>query len=1243
MRFRSIDPKEATRELIKYRPLRNEMDLFKGNLSHLLDNIDSDEREEHLKNNIRDFLLDTFYKDTNFINTKDAKDLVIHNGKTNKESVGVIIEAKRPGNKGEMLSIEKPNTKALHELVLYYMEERITGNNIDIKHCIATNIYEWFIIDAQYFEKFFARNKGFVKQYQEWKAGQKVTKDTALFYNDIVKPFVDSLDEVMDVAYFDIRTYEKELKGTNKVNDKKLISLYKIQSPYHLLRKSSVDSNTLNDKFYKELLYIIGLEEAKDGGKSIIRRRQDRNAGSLIENTITRLEEGDLYRITGLNQYGKDKEERIFNIALELALTWINRILFLKLLEGQLVNYHRGDQEYRFLDARNIHDFDELHKLFHLVLARTYSERKEDVKEKYKNVPYLNSSLFEKSELENQAVAINQLENNLTLALMPNSVLQDKNKKNESLRSIDYIFRFLDAYDFASDGKDDIQEDSKALISASVLGKVFEKINGYKDGSIYTPGFITMYMCKEAIRKSVVQKFNEHYGWQCDTIDAVHNKIENINEANNIINSIKICDPAVGSGHFLVSALNEIIAIKAELHILQDENGKRIKEYDIDIINDELVILDEYNDPFIYNPNNRESQRIQKTLFNEKKKIIENCLFGVDINVNSVKICRLRLWIELLKNAYYIDIGAHQELETLPNIDINIKSGNSLLSRYALHTDLTLALKNVNHTIPEYRKAVYDFKNATDREEKYKLTTLINDIKNGFQTYFSIHDDRRDKLSKARGELIKLQSETLFESTKGNLTIKKKIETLNARIKKLENEIEEIKNNVVYQTAFEWRFEFPEVLDDNGNFEGFDVLIGNPPYIQLQKMGESADILQQQDYRTFVRTGDIYCLFYEQGIRLLKPNGYLAYITSNKWMRASYGESMRDFFITDSNPLQLIDFVNLQLFDAATVNTNILITQKASYSGEVQTCSIEENVNSLKNMSDYFRLHATISTSFEVGKNWAILSPVEMQLKRKVEESGVQLKHWDIQINRGILTGFNEAFIISEETKNSLISKSPKNAEIIRPILKGRNIRKYIANDHSLWIIHAHNGLKKFNIPRVDINDYPAVLSHLEQYKVQLVKRQDKGDYWTNLRNCAYLKEFDKEKIVWLELTDLPKFAYDNTGIMVEATGFIMTGESMKFLTAFLNSKLCEWYFDKITTTSGVGTNRWKKIYIESLPIPKISSEQQASFVKYIDEIIAITQSGESIKDLEDAIDEDVYKLYGFGEIEINILKRGIK
>jgi len=717
MRLITQAPKRTlNKAFLKQRPLRSQMDLFKTELITLLGRIDLNESEEFHKNLVSDFLKKAIYQDNNFINTKGRQDLVIHNGKDNKTQVGVIIEAKRP-NKGEWFTADKPNGKAIQELVLYYLRERIECNNIDIKYLVATNINEWYIIEAKYFENFFYKNKALVRHYEEWRDGKKVTKDTGLFYNEIAKPFIDQLDEEIPCTYFNIQNYVKVLKNEDKADDKNLIALLKILSPQHLLKVPFAnDSNELDDKFYKELLHIIGLEEAKENGKNIIRRKvENKNPASLLEMAIKKLRTKGIHKITDVKAFGETSDEQYFNIALELCITWINRILFLKLLEGQLISYQKGDRSYRFLNSVLIHDFDELFKLFHNVLAVNISGREDEIKTKYKLVPYLNSSLFEISELEDLTICIDSLDNSETLDFNNTSILKEQKKKNDKLKTLDYLFFFLDSYDFASEGSENIQEDNKPLINASVLGKVFEKINGYKDGSIYTPGFITMYMCRQSIRLAVIQKFNEAKNWNIKTFEELYNKIDDIKEANKIVNDIKICDPAVGSGHFLVSALNEIIAIKSELKILSDTKGKRLKEYTVEVENDELYVTDEEGEIFDYKPQNKESQRIQETLFLEKQTIIENCLFGVDINPNSVKICRLRLWIELLKNAYYKEDSNYTELETLPNIDINIKCGNSLLSRFNLKADVFESVPNFKKKLNDYKFWVNQYKNAKDR------------------------------------------------------------------------------------------------------------------------------------------------------------------------------------------------------------------------------------------------------------------------------------------------------------------------------------------------------------------------------------------------------------------------------------------------------------------------------------------------------------------------------------------------
>ncbi|HMI08236.1 MAG TPA: Eco57I restriction-modification methylase domain-containing protein [Flavobacterium sp.] len=1211
----------------------------------LIENCNEKETEEHHKNLVSDFLRKTYYRTDYFINTKGRNDLVIHNGKDAKTSVGVIIEAKSPTNKSEMIAVAKLNCKALQEAVLYYMRERITHKNTDLKYVIITNIYEWFIFDAQLFNKLFAENKSFVKQFEDFENKRSSGNTTDYFYKQIAEPFIAQLPATLEYTYFDIRKYDRLLRNADKEDDKQLIALYKLLSPEHLLKLSFAnDSNSLDKNFYSELLHIIGLTETKEGGKKLIERNKpgQRHSGSMIENAILQLESMDkLSRLGNTKQYGDNTDERLFNVALELTITWVNRILFLKLLEAQLIAYQAKDKAYAFLNSEKIKDYDNLNTLFFQVLAKKDSTRNTDVQKVFSKVPYLNSSLFEMTDLEHSMFPISQLEDNKTLPLLTGTVIKDSlGKKAAGERNaLHYFFSFLDAYDFASEGAEDIQEDNKSLINASVLGLIFEKINGYKDGSIFTPGFITMYMCRETIQKAVIQKFNEAKGWNCKTFLELQNQTHNTLESNAIINSLKICDPAVGSGHFLVSALNEIIVIKSRLEILCDNEGRRLQHYYLEVINDELIVTDDRNNFFQYNPLSAESRRVQEILFHEKETIIENCLFGVDINPNSVKICRLRLWIELLKNAYYKGPD-FTELETLPNIDINIKSGNSLISRFPLDTDLKKALKESKWNIESYKLAVATYREADSKEQKRDMERLIADIKSNFRSEISSKDPKKLGLEKSKGVLLNLTTQTdLFgRSKKEETEWNKKVKSTVLEIAKLEKEIEEIKANKMFENAFEWRFEFPEVLDDDGVFRGFDAVIGNPPYIQLQKMGQASIDLEKMGFETFARTGDIYSLFYELGFRILKQNGLLTFITSNKWMRAAYGESLRKYFVEKTNPIVLIDFGGVQIFDAATVDTNILIAEKCVYLGSTNACVLDKSFV-INKLSDFIRQYSN-PYKFEIYDSWVVLSSVEKQIKDKIMKIGVPLKDWDITINYGIKTGYNEAFIITGEKRLELIKEDPKSEEIIRPILRGRDIKKYGYISPDLWLINTHNGIKDKGIKPIDISGFRAIKRHLDKYIFELQNRTDKGDTFYNLRNCAYMEDFFSPKIIWIELVDKGRFALDRDDHYLTLNGtFIMTGSDLEYITCILNNPITSWHFNTFCISSGVGTNQWRELYVKKLFIPNIPEIQREPILSIFKEIINYKKLGKPTDYLENELNRNIYDVYNLSYNEIEFIE----
>jgi adenine-specific DNA-methyltransferase len=1239
MKLHSLNPRKAlNKAFLKVKPGRTEIELFKQNLIGLLGHINDSETEEFHKNLIADFLKKTYYDPNHFINTKGRNDLVIHNGKDAKTSVGVIIEAKSTTNKAEMVSKTNLNTKAFHELILYYLRERVKNKNLEIKNLLITNIYEWFVFDALLFDRLFGKNKQLIKQFEDFEAGRLSGSTTDFFYIEIVKPFVDKINIDIDFAHFDIRDYEKVIKNSDKRDDTHLISLFKILSPEHLLKLPFAnDSNSLDKGFYAELLHIIGLTETKEGGKRLIERNKEaqRNSGSILEDTIIQLDSLDkMNRIEKSYMFGESKEERLFNVALNLNITWINRVLFLKLLEGQLITYHKGDKSYSFLNLSKIKEYDDLNKLFFQVLAKKNEERNSDVKTAFEKVPYLNSSLFEPTDLEHQTVFISNLADNKTIPVLSTTVLKDAQGKKLSgnLSTLQYLFEFLDAYDFSSEGSEDIQEDNKMLINASVLGLIFEKINGYKDGSFFTPGFITMFMCRETLRKAVIQKFNEVKGWECLEFNELYNKISDKKEANAIVNAIKICDPAVGSGHFLVSALNELISVKSDLGILQDKDGKLLRDYDIHVENDELIITDSDGKLFEYNPKSKESQRVQETLFHEKETIIENCLFGVDINPNSVKICRLRLWVELLKNTYYKTVN---ELETLPNIDINIKNGNSLINRFALDSDLKIALKKSNISTQDYKTAVADYRNAESKEQKRTLEMLIDSIKSGFHTEISRNSKEVRDLLKFRAEYYtKYESEQLFETalTKAQQKDKKELEV---KIQKLESFIDEVQNNKIYENAFEWRFEFPEVLNDEGDFIGFDAIIGNPPYIQLQKMGADSEALGKIGYETYERTGDIYSLFYELGHRILKTQGLLSFITSNKWMRAAYGESLRRFFVEKTDPQILIDFAGAQIFDTATVDTNILMYAKDKNRQQTLVCDIKEKM--LINLSDYFRQNANL-TVFSGAESWVVLSHVEKQIKHKIEKIGIPLKNLDIKINYGIKTGFNDAFIIDGDKRKEFIEQDSKNDEIIRPILRGRDIKKYAYNFADLWLINVHNGIKEKGIKPININDYPLIKEHLDQFYIQLEKRTDKGETPYNLRNCAYMEDFYKQKIVWGNLNLGASYTIADEGMFINAPSPILVPAD-KFILAILNSKLADYFIRSLGVTRNGGYFEYKPMFVEQLPIPLVSNSTRDSIISLVEKRLEAKTGNLENSKIDELLNQKIYEMYELTAQEIEFIE----
>jgi len=1213
-----IDIKQSLKKAYrKQRPTREEIELFRCELVRMLDEANLNETEEYHKGLLKDFLKNIAYNDY-FINTKERSDLVIHNGKNSKSSVGVIIETKRPGNKTEMPTIDNINKKATQELLLYFLRERVTKKNFEIEHLIVTNFYEWFIFDASEFEKI-AENAKLKKHFKDFEEGRLLFDKTESFYKEIASPVFEQEKDKIGFTHFNIRDYKKHLKKQTKTGDNKLIELQKILSPTHLLKLPFAnDSNTLNQEFYSELLHIIGLEEYKQKGKKLIRRKElgNRNEDSLIEAVITQIMSLDkLSRITSVERFGDNVDEQLFNIGLELVITWINRVLFLKLLESQIVSYHNNN-DYLFLNIEKVPEYDDLNTLFFQVLAVEKKHRPKAINEKYPNVPYLNSSLFEPTELEQQTIVISNLPDNTSLSLYKKTVLKDN---EERLRTLEYLFRFLDAYDFSSEGKEDIAEENKTLINASVLGLIFEKINGYKDGSFFTPGFITMYMCRETIRRSVIQKFKEQTDFDSDEFGDLVNftkrkyKKYELKSHNEIIDSLKICDPAVGSGHFLVSALNEIIAIKAKLEILTDENGELLGNYAIEVDNDELMILDSNGDFFKYNSENREAQRIQKTLFNEKQTIIENCLFGVDINTNSVKICRLRLWIELLKNAYYKEDG---ELETLPNIDINIKCGNSLISRYPLDTDLKEVLRESRFSIDAYRIAVNTYRNAKNKEQKRAMIKLIDKIKDTFTESIDSNHPKRKERAKFMGKLISLVDQGELFHIESKKSRRKKIEKLTKSIEKVEAEIAELESCVIYRNAFEWRFEFPEVLDEKtGAFTGFDIVIGNPPYgilnkkqnqkVALSIQKEAVEIIKR-DFPVAASGGINACrIFFNLGLNLSHKNGYQSMIIPFGILTDKTSVNLRrhifdyhSFLTIDAFPER--DNKKRRVFEEVKMSTAIILTCRGR-----------------------------VSEKFNLGVSYA----------RKIETEN----RFDLE--------YDDVIKISPDLCTIPIT-NPDEYNVLANIYSGNNlinlgsISKCLTGEADMTF--ANNAMtqnsndailiKGAQVDRFEVKYDPAKISQgeIEYLNIDLFQKGYKG---------KKLKDVHKRRLILQGLTGvnetfrLKATIIDPPAFLANSCNYILDTHTMpfSFVLGLINCRLLNFVFRCKSTSSNV--NGYE---VDELPILKnIDETIQKDIEKLVDKILSTKRKYPKIdtSKLEAKIDRMVYHLYGLTEEEIAIVE----
>lgn len=1197
------------------------MEKFREALSNHLPPKPDNGPESNYEDNVKALLEDTFYKGKNKIARRQDvnTDLNIFEDNTTSSSPVVLIEMKKPAEKGEMLTKNDLNRKALHELILYYLTELLDNrHNNAIRYLIASNGYDWYVFEETMFRRLFASKK-FLQEYRKVKPNEpKLYKETTKdFYAYVAKEISDeSLTDKMACIYF-------SLKDWDKMSNQRLSTICKLLSPYFLLGKRRLDPNDMNDAFYKELLYIIGLEERSEKGNVTIQRLPEgyREEGSLIESTLTCLAAHD--------QFSEDER---YDAALELVLTWVNRLLFIKLVESQVISFNSYDDaaRHRFFNEEKIKDFLNIDDLFFKVLALPLEDRDDDVNRQFAAVPYLNSKLFECTYLEHHLST--RISNLKVKDIRPykNTVVTDSAGKRlkPPLSNIVYLIAFLASYNFGEARKDDTRE----LINASVLGKIFEKINGYKDGAVFTPASITNFICKETLERAVIEKLNQRLGCQCRTLQQLkgHIPAERARMVSDAINEVRLCDPAVGSGHFLVSALNRLVAIKAELGVLLDEDDQPLTfSYNIAVSEDDELEVKRSGQHFSYKRGVDELTRIQKALFQEKAAIISHCLFGVDLNPKSVDICQLRLWIELLKNAYY----EGDRLVTLPNIDINIKQGDSLLHNLPLDADITPILKKNLVSISTYKEVNTNYKTA-NKSLRREYDKILKDIQKSLLYFAKNKEDRlykrREKLEKRLDKLGFIgYTHPLFhheEITDENT--RKVVEKIEADLKKVNAQISEREG--IYENAFEWRYMFPDVLADDGRFEGFDCIIGNPPYIQLQKMGGVVDEYERKGYASFVRTGDISMLFYEWCMSLLRKGGYLTFITTNAWMRADYGKKLQKYFErSDVNPTMLIDFFTFQVFREVTIRTNILMLQKAENQNRLMTCTVEDNkAFKLKDVGKFY--HANKKEYSFIGRTpWVFRDEEKEAFINSVKAQGVPLAEWDVKINYGIKTGCHDAFWISSEQYQTMLSKDEHCKEILVPHLRGRNIKQYQINWEGFYLINSHNGLKEEKLAPVDINDYKPIKEHLDAFYERIEKRADKGDTPYNLRNCAYLRDLEKKKIIYPNLAIQLGFYLDTEGYYVNEKAYMIVGKHLGYLTAFFNSALFRHCFtDDFPIIQGGGRELRKNVF-ERIPVKDVTDEEDAEYERLVMEIQQMKSTGQTTAEKEHELDLMILAHYG--------------
>ena len=827
----------------------------------------------------------------------------------------------------------------------------------------------------------------------------------------------------------------------------------------------------------------------------------------------------------------------------------------------------------------------------------------------HSRIPFLNGGLFE--ELEGYDWKNNDF-------CIPDELFSNA---DENGRDADGILDVFDRYNFTM--VEDEPMEREVAVDPEMLGKVFENLLDVKDrkskGAFYTPREIVHYMCQESLirylshktgiadgdirkfilygeyfreedvkkTKPVYQDGKKHHVFDKnkvlempETIFSYQKNVNRLQELDDLLANVKVLDPAVGSGAFPLGMLTEIVKARETLTSYMSIELNRFQKHTL---------------------------RSDRNTYRMKRETIKNSIFACDLEASASDITKLRLWLSLvidnqIRAEENEEFGYTTKPRELPNLDCNIICGNSLVD--AFHGIKLITENSALGNLSAMRQGalLYDDHFAT------QIHRLI-----------SMQDRLYDEKTRVEKERIKKEIQEIYDETI--------LTNLNGSQQAM-NAYYECKNDVTKPFIL-WQLMFPKVFRDNG---GFDIVIGNPPYIQLQtkiddNTGEKlGDQFAELGFQTFAKTGDIYCLFYEKGYQLLSRGGVLTYITSNKWMRAGYGEKLRSFFAQRTNPVRLIDFGKQKIFASATVDVNILMFTKSENKEQTLACTVRESCPS--NLSVYIEQNSLLS-SFAGKDSWTIMSAIEQNIRKKIQASGIALSNWNLAINYGIKTGCNEAFLISTSKKDELIAADPKSAELIRPILRGKDVKRYSYAFADLWLITTHNGIKSKNIPPIHVEDYPAIHKHLDDYYPQLIKRADKGDTPYNLRNCVYMNEFFKQKIVYREISDNMNACMVESGIMLNNKCYIITGEHLIYILSFLNSTLFKKIIlPEVNTVGGKG-----EAFLSRISLVRPSKEVEEKIHELYHKRIETTSTLD-VEKIDRCVDETFCSLYGLSEEE---------